>query len=75
VFRALLLILAAHATFQHTGLAEVDQLQVVVRTHVVLQGVNWLRLLILLRVLRLVNNVLSFIEDFKREFKRLLHIY
>ena len=75
MFRALLLILAAHATFQHTGLAEVDQLQVVVGTHVVLEGVNWLRLLILLRVLRLVNNVLSFIEDFKREFKRLLHIY
>ena len=75
VFRALLLILAAHATLQHAGLAEVDQLKVVVGTHVVLQGVNWLRLLILLRVLRLVNNVLSFIEDFKREFKRLLHIY
>jgi hypothetical protein len=47
----------------------------VVGTHVILEGVDWLRLLILLRVLRLINNVLSFIEDFKREFKRLLHIY
>ena len=47
----------------------------VVGTHVILEGVDWLRLLIQLRVLRLINNVLSFIEDFKREFKRLLHIY
>ena len=75
VFRTLLLIFAAHAAFQHACLAEVDQLQVVVGTHVILEGVNRLRLLILLRVLRLINNVLSFIEDFKREFKRLLHIY
>ena len=75
MFRTLLFILAAHATFKHAGLTEVDQLQVVVGTHVILEGVDWLRLLMLLRVLRLINNVLSFIEDFKREFKRLLHIY